>query len=109
MTCAHSTSFGAKSPAATSRVRNCFPTEHLSRYHQMPCKHFFDHGALLVVSRDQDLWQCIPQRPVPMSELWIKLDARMALALLTSRTLLDTADRELFDRRTAWLLARRRY
>ncbi|WP_256382103.1 MULTISPECIES: hypothetical protein [Sphingobium] len=44
-----------------------------------------------------------------MSELWIKLDARMALALLTSRTLLDTADRELFDRHTAWLLAHRRY
>lgn len=64
-----------------------------------------DHGALLVVSRDQDLWQCVPHRPIPMSELWVKLDARMAPALVTSRTLLDTADRELFDRRTAWLLA----
>lgn len=64
-----------------------------------------DHGALLILSRDQDLWQCIPHRPIPMSELWVKLAGRIAPALVTSRTLLDTADRSLFDRRIAWLLS----
>ena len=29
-----------------------------------------DHGALLILSRDQDLWECIPKRPVPKSALW---------------------------------------
>lgn len=64
-----------------------------------------DHGTLLIVSRDQNLWQCIPHRPIPMSELLVKLGGRVAPALVTSRTLLDTADRDLFDRRIKWLLA----
>lgn len=64
-----------------------------------------DHGALLVLSRSQKLWQCIPHRPVPMSELHIKLAGRVAPTLVTSRTLLDTADRDLFDRRIEWLLS----
>lgn len=64
-----------------------------------------DHGSLLIVSRDQTLWQCIPHRPIPMSELLVKLGGRVAPALVTSRTLLDTADRDVFDRRVAWRLA----
>lgn len=64
-----------------------------------------DHGTLLIVSRDQNLWQCIPHRPIPMSELLVKLGDRVAPALVTSRTLLGTADRDLFDRRMTWLLA----
>lgn len=64
-----------------------------------------DHGALLILSREQDLWRCIPHRPVPMSALWIKLGSRVAPMLVTSRTLLDTADQDIFDRRIAWLLS----
>lgn len=64
-----------------------------------------DHGALLVLSRTQDLWRCIPHRPLPMSPLWVKLDSRVAPALVTSRTVLDTEDRDLFDRRIEWLLS----
>ncbi len=64
-----------------------------------------DHGALLVLSRDQGLWQCIPHRPIPMSPLWVKLGGRVAPVFVTSRALLETADRQLFDRRIAWLLA----
>ncbi|WP_147391800.1 hypothetical protein [Pelagerythrobacter aerophilus] len=65
-----------------------------------------DHGALLVLSREQSLWRCIPHRPLPMSQLWIKPDSRVAPTLVTSRTLLDTVDRDLFDRRIQWLLDR---
>lgn len=65
-----------------------------------------DHGALLVLSRTQDLWRCIPHRPLPMSPLWVKLDSRVAPALVTSRTVLDTEDRDLFDRRIQWLVDR---
>lgn len=65
-----------------------------------------DHGALLVLSRTQDLWRCIPHRPLPMSPLWVKLDSRVAPALVTSRTVLDTKDRDLFDRRIQWLVDR---
>jgi hypothetical protein len=64
-----------------------------------------DHGALLILSRDQDLWECIPKRPVPKSALWVRLDGRIAPVFVTSRSLLDTADGELFDRRIAWLLS----
>lgn len=65
-----------------------------------------DHGALLVLSRDQGLWQCIPHRPIPMSALWVRLSGRVAPLLVTSRTLLDTADRDHFERRIDWLLSR---
>ena len=65
-----------------------------------------DHGALLVLSRDQGLWRCIPHRPVPMSPLWVRLGGRVAPGVATSRTLLETADRQLFDRRIEWLLSR---
>lgn len=64
-----------------------------------------DHGALLILSREQGLWQCIPHRPIPMSALWVKLGGRVAPMFVTSRTLLDTADQDLFDRRIAWLLS----
>lgn len=64
-----------------------------------------DHGALFVLSRDQALWQCAPHRPIPMSELRVKLAGRVSCALVTSRTLLDTIDRDLFDRRVEWLLS----
>ena len=64
-----------------------------------------DHGSLLVVSRDQSLWQCIPHRPIPMSALWIRLGGRVAPAFFTSRTLLDEKDDKLFDKRIAWLLS----
>ena len=40
-----------------------------------------------------------------MSELLVKLGGSVAPAFVTSRTLLDTADRDLFDRRMTWLLA----
>ncbi len=65
-----------------------------------------DHGALLVLTREQGLWQCIPHRPIPMSALWVRLGSRVASVLITSRTLLDTADCDLFDRRMEWLLSR---
>jgi hypothetical protein len=65
-----------------------------------------DHGALLILSREQGLWQCIPHRPIPMSELQVKLAGRVASALITSRTLLDTQDRDRFERRVEWLLSR---
>ena len=64
-----------------------------------------DHGTLLILSRDQTLWQCIPRRPSPMSSLWVRMGGRVAPALVTSRVLLDTPDRELFDRRIEWLLS----
>lgn len=64
-----------------------------------------DHGSLLVVSRDQSLWQCNPHRPIPMSALWVRLGGRVAPVFVTSRTLLDTADRELFSRRVEWFLS----
>ena len=64
-----------------------------------------DHGALLILSRDQGLWQCIPCRPIPMSALWVRLGGRIAPVFVTSRALLDTADRELFDCRIEWLLS----
>lgn len=64
-----------------------------------------DHGALLVLSRDQTLWQCNPHRPIPMSSLWVKLGGRVAPSIVTSRTLLETPDRALFELRIAWLLA----
>lgn len=64
-----------------------------------------DHGALLILSRDQGLWQCIPRRPIPMSALWLRLGGRIAPVFVTSRALLDTADRRLFDRRIEWLLS----
>lgn len=64
-----------------------------------------DHGALLVLSRDQELWKCIPQQPVPMSPLWVKLGGRVAVEFVTSRTLIYTSDPELFDRRIEWLLS----
>ena len=65
-----------------------------------------DHGALLVLSRDQGLWECIPNRPVPMSPLWVRLGGRVAAESVTSRTLIDTPDPELFNRRFEWLLSR---
>ena len=40
-----------------------------------------------------------------MSELRVKLAGRVASTLVTSRTLLDTLDRNLFDRRVDWLLS----
>src|SRR3546814_8315205 len=40
-----------------------------------------------------------------MSALWVKLGSRVAPMLVTSRTLLDTADQDIFDRRIAWLLS----
>lgn len=64
-----------------------------------------DHGSLLVVSRDQSLWQCIPHRPIPMSALWIRLGGRVAPVVVTSRTLLKEPDRLLFDQRVEWLLS----
>jgi hypothetical protein len=64
-----------------------------------------DHGALLILSRDQDLWDCIPKRPLPKSSLWVRLDGRVAPVFVTSRSLLDTADGNLFDRRIGWLLS----
>lgn len=64
-----------------------------------------DHGALLILSRDQDLWECIPTRPIPKSTLWVRLDGRVAPVFVTSRSLLDTSDGKLFDRRIAWLLS----
>jgi len=64
-----------------------------------------DHGALLILSRDQNLWECIPKGPVPNSALWVRLDGQIAPIFFNSRLLLDTADGELFDRRVAWLLS----
>lgn len=65
-----------------------------------------DHGALFILSRDQGIWQCIPRRPIPMSALWVRLGGRVAPAFVTSRGLLDTSDRQLFDQRIEWLLSR---
>lgn len=65
-----------------------------------------DHGALLVLSRDQGLWKCIPHRPIPMSPLWIRLGGYLAAESVTSRTLIYTPDQELFDQRIDWLLSR---
>ena len=65
-----------------------------------------DHGTLLIVSGDQRLWECIPSRPIPMSPLWVRLGGRVAAESVTSRTLIDTPDPELFDRRIEWLLSR---
>ena len=64
-----------------------------------------DHAALLILSRDQALWQCNPHRPIPMSTLWVRLGGRVAPVLVTSRTLLETPERGLFDRRIEWLLS----
>jgi hypothetical protein len=64
-----------------------------------------DHGALLILSRDQGIWQCIPRRPIPLSALWVRLGGRVAPAFVTSRGLLDTSDRHLFDQRVEWLLS----
>ena len=64
-----------------------------------------DHGSLFVLSRDQSLWQCTPHRPIPMSALWVRLGGRVAPVFVTSRTLLETPDRELFDKRITWLLS----
>jgi hypothetical protein len=64
-----------------------------------------DHGGLLVLSRDQGIWQCIPHRPIPLSALWVRLGGRVAPAFVTSRGLLDTSDRRLFDLRIEWLLS----
>ena len=64
-----------------------------------------DHGALLILSRDQGIWQCIPRRPIPLSALWVRLGGRVAPAFVTSRGLLDTSDRQLFDQRIEWLLS----
>ena len=33
-----------------------------------------DHGALLILSRDQGIWQCIPRRPIPMSALKLSIE-----------------------------------
>ncbi|MBS3931172.1 MAG: hypothetical protein KGZ65_08050 [Sphingomonadales bacterium] len=64
-----------------------------------------DHGSLLVLSRDQSLWQCNPHRPIPLSALWVRLGGRVAPVFVTSRTLLETPDRKLFDKRINWLLS----
>jgi hypothetical protein len=64
-----------------------------------------DHGALFILSRDQALWQCSPHRPIPMSALWVRLGGRVAPVFVTSRTLLDTPDHALFERRVEWLLS----
>jgi hypothetical protein len=64
-----------------------------------------DHGGLLILSRDQGIWQCIPHRPIPLSALWVRLGGRVAPAFVTSRGLLDTSDRHLFDQRIEWLLS----
>lgn len=64
-----------------------------------------DHGALFILSRDQQLWQCSAHRPIPMSALWIRLGGRVAPVFVTSRTLLDTPDKALFERRVVWLLS----
>lgn len=65
-----------------------------------------DHGALLVLSRDQALWECIPNRPIPRSPLWVRLGKRVAAESVTSMTLIDAPDPELFSRRIEWLLSR---
>ncbi len=64
-----------------------------------------DHGALFILSRDQQLWQCSPHRPIPMSALWVRLGGRVAPVFVTSRTLLDTPDHAQFERRVEWLLS----
>jgi hypothetical protein len=64
-----------------------------------------DHGALLILSRDQGLWQCVASRPIPLSTLWVRLGGRVAPAFVTSRGLLDTSDRHLFNQRIEWLLS----
>ena len=64
-----------------------------------------DHGALLILSRDQALWECIPQRPIPMSPLWVKVGNRVATTELSARAIMDNPDNELFDKRVEWLLS----
>jgi hypothetical protein len=64
-----------------------------------------DHSALMILSRDQSLWECIPKRPIPTSTLWVKLDGRVAPVFINSRLLLDTVNGELFDQRVEWLLS----
>jgi hypothetical protein len=64
-----------------------------------------DHGALFILSRDQQLWQCSPHRPIPMSALWVRFGGRVAPVFVTSRTLLDTPDHALLERRVEWLLS----
>jgi hypothetical protein len=63
-----------------------------------------DHGALLVLSREQSVWQYIPHRPIPMSPIWVKVGNRVASTRITARTILETSDNELFNLRTEWLL-----
>jgi hypothetical protein len=63
-----------------------------------------DHSSLLLLSRRQELWACMPKRPIPLSPLWVKIGNRVATSLISARTILDTPDRELFDARTQWLL-----
>src|SRR3546814_17019071 len=63
-----------------------------------------DHGALLILSREQDLLRCIPHRPDPMSALWVKLGSSLSPMLVTSRTLLDTANQTILERRIPRLL-----
>ncbi len=64
-----------------------------------------DHGKLLVLSRDQTAWECIPHRPIPMSPIWVKVGNRVASLKITARTILETSDDGLFNRRTEWLLS----
>ena len=64
-----------------------------------------DHGALLVLSRDQTVWECIPHRPIPMSALWVKVGNRVATSKITARTILETPDGDQFNQRTEWLLS----
>ena len=64
-----------------------------------------DHGALLVLSRDQTLWECIPHRPIPMSAIWVKVGNRVASTKITARTILETPDDDHFNQRTEWLLS----
>lgn len=63
-----------------------------------------DHGPLLVISRDQELWECIPHRPIPMSPIWVKVGNRVATSMISARTILETPDPALFDLRIEWLL-----
>src|SRR3546814_11742384 len=49
-----------------------------------------DHGALLLLSREQDLCRCIPHRPVPMSALWFTVHIPVAPMFLPSHNLLET-------------------
>jgi hypothetical protein len=64
-----------------------------------------DHGKLLVLSRDQMLWECIPHRPIPMSPIWVKIGNRVASSKITARTILETSDDNHFNQQTEWLLS----